>query len=171
MEPRHLIRRAGPADAQALAELHAESAVAAYTGMLPCEALAWWEPSGRVARLRERLADAAALPLTLVAEGAEGALAGMCVVGPGHDDDRPGGELHALYVAPAAWGSGLAAQLLAEGLARLTAAGLTPVSLWVLEENARARRFYTRHGFLADGARQLHPNLGVPEIRMLRDAE
>jgi RimJ/RimL family protein N-acetyltransferase len=167
--PPHLIRRAEPADAEALAELHAASARAAYTGMLPDEALSWWEPSRRLPRLRARLADPAPLPATLIAADPAGALLGMCVVGACGDDDRVGyGELHALYLAPAAWGSGLAAELLAEGLACLAAAGLGPVSLWVLEDNERARRFYLRQGFRADGARQPHPNLGLPEIRMRR---
>lgn len=168
MQP-HLIRPAEPADAEALAELHAASARAAYTGMLPDETLSWWEPSRRLVRLRARLADRSPLSATLIAEAPPGGLSGMCVVAACGDDDRAGyGEVQALFMAPAAWGSGLAAELLAEGLAWLRAAGLAPVSLWVLEDNGRARRFYLRQGFRADGARQPHPNLGVPEIRMTR---
>ena len=54
-----------------------------------------------------------------------------------------GAVLHALYVLPAYWGQGLGSRLLA-------AAG--PVrELWVLRDNARARRFYERHGWRADG--------------------
>ncbi|MDQ3703226.1 MAG: GNAT family N-acetyltransferase [Chloroflexota bacterium] len=63
------------------------------------------------------------------------------VIGFAAFDER---ELHALYVLPAYWGQGVGHRLLA-------AAG--PVwELWVLRDNARARRFYERHGWRPDGA-------------------
>lgn len=59
--------------------------------------------------------------------------------------------LEALYVRPSAWGSGVADELHAWAVDRLRAAGTTTARLWVLEENVRARRFYERHGWRADG--------------------
>lgn len=59
--------------------------------------------------------------------------------------------LEALYVRPAAWGSGVADELHAWAVAELRAAGVATARLWVLEENLRARRFYERHGWNADG--------------------
>jgi GNAT superfamily N-acetyltransferase len=44
-----------------------------------------------------------------------------------------------------------------------------PASLWVLEENPRARAFYERNGFRADGERRPTGfDDGGDEIRMLR---
>src|SRR5699024_7805448 len=58
------------------------------------------------------------------------------------------------------------------GLARALVDALlgdAPASLWVAEDNPRARRFYEKLGFAADGARQVDergPQLpGVPRVR------
>ena len=70
-------------------------------------------------------------------------------------------ELHALYVLPEQWGHGVGARLLA-------AAGGVSV-LWVLEGNARARRFYEQHGWEPDGVQRAHPtSAGVVELRYRR---
>ena len=55
------------------------------------------------------------------------------------------------------------------GLAKVRAAGYGCITLWVLEANARARRFYQRAGFIPDGARHVLDDLGgVTEIRYRR---
>ena len=54
-------------------------------------------------------------------------------------------------------------------LAKVKMAGYTCITLWVLEANARARRFYHRAGFAPDGARHVLDDLGgVTEIRYRR---
>lgn len=58
------------------------------------------------------------------------------------------GWLNGLYVRPEAWGTGVAARLHDRALAAL---GPGRARLWVLEENRRARRFYERRGWAADG--------------------
>jgi GNAT superfamily N-acetyltransferase len=59
--------------------------------------------------------------------------------------------LEAMYVLPAAWGRGLADELHAAAVDQLRAHGAMRARLWVLELNARARRFYERHGWRPDG--------------------
>jgi RimJ/RimL family protein N-acetyltransferase len=50
--------------------------------------------------------------------------------------------------------------------AKVRAAGYASITLWVLEANARARRFYQKAGFTPDGARHELDDLGgVTEIR------
>jgi GNAT superfamily N-acetyltransferase len=80
------------------------------------------------------------------------------------------GELWGLYVDPEAWGSGAAAALLAASVDALRGRGFTEAVLWVLEDNPRARRFYEREGWTADGARKEEEFLGVvvTEIRYRR---
>jgi len=61
------------------------------------------------------------------------------------------GFLEALYVLPEAWGTGLADELHDAAVAELRRQGVEQARLWVLERNGRARRFYERHGWQADG--------------------
>ncbi|WP_377269140.1 GNAT family N-acetyltransferase [Peterkaempfera sp. SMS 1(5)a] len=70
------------------------------------------------------------------------------------EDERPG-ELYALYAHPEVWSTGVGALLLGEARRRLTADGYPSMVLWVLEENARARAFYERHGLRPTGSRTL----------------
>jgi len=78
-------------------------------------------------------------------------------------------ELYALYVHPGWWSTGAGRALMNQVLATVQAAGYAGITLWVLEANARARRFYQRAGFAADGARHVLDNLGgVTEIRYRR---
>jgi ribosomal protein S18 acetylase RimI-like enzyme len=78
-------------------------------------------------------------------------------------------ELYALYVHPAWWSTGTGQALMDQVLAKVCAAGYACITLWVLEANARARRFYQRAGFAPDGARHVLDDLGgVTEIRYRR---
>ena len=61
------------------------------------------------------------------------------------------GWLEALYVRPAAWGTGLADRLHDAAVAELRRRGTERARLWVLELNPRPRRFYERHGWRPDG--------------------
>jgi ribosomal protein S18 acetylase RimI-like enzyme len=75
-------------------------------------------------------------------------------------------ELYALYVHPARWSAGIGRALMDQVRAKVRAAGYASITLWVLEANARARRFYQKAGFTPDGARHELDDLGgVTEIR------
>jgi RimJ/RimL family protein N-acetyltransferase len=55
---------------------------------------------------------------------------------------------------------------MATALGALRKEGFRRVTLWVLEGNARARRFYEAAGLVPDGARQLlEMGTPVPEVR------
>lgn len=80
------------------------------------------------------------------------------------------GELYALYVTPAWWSAGVGRALMDAVLAALREAGYVSAVLWVLVDNARARRFYERAGFVPDGAINILAGLGgVRELRYARD--
>ena len=68
---------------------------------------------------------------------------------------------------PEAWGSGAGPALMAAALESLRTSGFIVASLWVLEDNPRAQRFYEREGWTRDGGRREEEFLGVPitEIR------
>lgn len=60
-------------------------------------------------------------------------------------------ELRHFGVIRARFGTGAADALHAEAMRRMTASAGDAPRLWVLAENHRARRFYERRGWLADG--------------------
>jgi GNAT superfamily N-acetyltransferase len=100
----------------------------------------------RVARYREGIAAIPPGMRIWVAER-EGRIVGHAnVVVDGERD-----ELSALYVVPEEWGSDVAATLHTKAVAGMRELGATEATLWVVEGNTRARRFYEREGWTADG--------------------
>jgi ribosomal protein S18 acetylase RimI-like enzyme len=108
-------------------------------------------------------------PVPVPASTAQATVLGYAAFGPEQGlDGRPrtarGGprpaqtlaaELYALYVAPAYWSTGAGGALMGRVLAEAQAEGYPRIVLWVLEQNARARRFYERAGFKRRG--RAHP--------------
>ena len=79
----------------------------------------------------------------------------MAERGPCRDLDSgepPAGEIYGCYVDPLHWRRGVGSALMVGALASLADAGYSEAVLWVLKENPRARAFYERHGWRADGA-------------------
>ncbi len=144
----------------------------AYRGMIPQAYLDAMDVAAEAGKQRERLAAGDGSVVNLVAEEADGTLAGWAAYGPYRDGEvRTGdGELYALYLPPERIGQGVGRALLTEVTDRCAAAGLPRVFLWVLEQNTRARRFYEAAGFTADGAREPFEVAGteVPEVRYAR---
>ena len=101
---------------------------------------------GRVARYREGVAAVPPGMRLWVAER-EGRIVGHATVAV----DKALGELSALYVVPEEWGSGVAGALHDEAVVGMRELGATEATLWVVEGNTRARRFYEREGWSADG--------------------
>lgn len=103
----------------------------------------------------------------VVEDGA--AVAGFAATAPCRDEDVPPGtgELKAIYLAPEAWSRTLGSALFRVAVDDLRDRGFEPLVLWVIEANVRGRRFYERHGWQPDGARQPIDFDGVPvdEIR------
>ena len=94
----------------------------------------------------------------LVAESSDGRVVGLACAGRARDDDvaEGTGELYALYVEPESWGAGHGRALDEAARAHLRGALFTGAVLWVLEDNVRARGFYERCGWVADGTRRAH---------------
>lgn len=163
-----ICRPAQPADLRAVSTLHIRSWQQAYRGMMPQDHLDSLDVEAAVARRVGNWPP----PGTHVAE-LNSRIAGWLGIGPYRDEDAPpgSGEIYAIYVDPAHWANGVGRALMSYGLALLADQQLQPVFLWVLLENAQARRFYERHGFAADGAQEDYEVGGarVPEVRYRRD--
>jgi ribosomal protein S18 acetylase RimI-like enzyme len=63
-------------------------------------------------------------------------------------------ELKRIYLLPGAYGTGLAAELLARAVTDAAELGRTRLLLGVYGKNYRAQRFYEKHGFTKAGTRQ-----------------
>jgi len=157
-----LVRPASREDAAAIADVHVLTWRAAYAHIFGAERVAEIG-DGRRAQWDERLADPPPDRHVFVSEEG-GHVTGFVSVGDSRDE--PGkGELYAIYVLPEAWGSGAGAALMTSALEALR--GYSSATLWVLEDNPRARRFYEREGWILDGGRRDEELLGmtVTELR------
>jgi GNAT superfamily N-acetyltransferase len=179
------VRPATLADVTEIAMIHVRSWQAAYRGLMPQDHLDGLDPAARAVRWQQNLAAldwpaSGVLVVTAAPETAapETASAGHRIVGfAGYwptrdDDDDPAvtGEVAAIYLHPDAWGQGLGRQLMTATLVNLAAAGYREATLWVLQDNTRARRFYSRAGWAADGAAKTDDLDGFPllEVRYRR---
>jgi ribosomal protein S18 acetylase RimI-like enzyme len=163
------VRRAGVDDAAAVADVHVRSWQIGYEHVFGAEKLATLSVAARLPRWREILAGAE--QVCLVAEADDGSIVGWCTVGAAREPDlENAGEIWGIYAAPEAWGSGAGAALMAAGLEALRELGFDQASLWVLDDNPRARRFYEREGWALDDARKQDEFLGVAveEVRYRR---
>jgi GNAT superfamily N-acetyltransferase len=146
------IRRATLADAAVLAGIHVRGWQWGYRGLLPEDFLESLSPAEREPRWRERLTGHSPTRTWLVEDDSRPVAFVTC--GPSKDDDAPvgAGEVYALYQEQDAAGTGAARALMAHALDDFRADGAQVALLWVLERNARARRFYESGGWRADGA-------------------
>ena len=84
----------------------------------------------------------------------------MLIHGVPDDDDvqravtvRPALELSKMYVLPDSHGAGVSAALMTAALNSATELGAATVWLGVNQQNHRAQRFYTKHGFAISGTK------------------
>ncbi|MGH2693259.1 MAG: GNAT family N-acetyltransferase [Actinomycetota bacterium] len=148
------IREATPADARAIAQVHTRSWQVAYRGLIDQAYLDSLSVDDGEKGWEERLESDGA-GVWVACEGMN--VVGFASVGPSPDDDddpQKVGHLFTLYVAPENFGGGAGAALLEEAVTYLREAGFREATLWVLDNNAGARRFYERHGWGDDGGRK-----------------
>ncbi|MEU5657005.1 GNAT family N-acetyltransferase [Streptomyces sp. NPDC047737] len=158
-------------DCAAVAEIRVRGWQTAYAGVIPQAYLDAMDAAQDAERRRAQL-TAGGRTVHLVAEAPDATVTGWACHGPCRDQPGlPGrGELYAIYVHPSRTGRGTGRALLAEASTRASADGFGELALWVLKENAGARRFYEREGFLPDGAEEAFEAGGalVPEVRYVR---
>ena len=161
-----LIRPATPRDAPAIAEVHVASWRQAYEGVVAEDYLQAIDVEARSERWRGELEHPAADVQVWVAEE-EGRVVGFASLGPSRDEDadRTTLQIYTLYLEPHAWGQGIARELMRTVLADVPNG--TPVTLWVLSTNERARHFYRRNGFSPDGVERLE-SIGDAQHREIR---
>ncbi|WP_369274361.1 N-acetyltransferase family protein [Streptomyces sp. R11] len=159
------------ADCDRVAEIRVGGWQTAYQGLIPQSYLDTLDVTQDAGRRRAYFAQADNSVVDLVAEQG-GRIVGWACHGPYRDGEvrTDDAELYAIYVDPGQYGTGIGKSLLQESVRLCTAAGHARMLLWVLKDNVRARRFYERGGFRADGAEEPFEvdGVGVPEVRYVR---
>lgn len=158
------IRSATLADAPTLAEVHVRSWQWAYRGQLPDAYLDRLSDTleRRVAARQAELANLPPDDRWWVAEQA-GQIIGFAITQPSRDDDAPPytAEVSLIYLLQEAAGKGIGRALFAHAVADLRQRGYRQATLWVLESNERARRFYEAAGWRPDGASKAEERPGA----------
>ncbi|HUF60167.1 MAG TPA: GNAT family N-acetyltransferase [Actinomycetota bacterium] len=151
------IRSAIPEDARPVAEVHVASWRRTYRGLLPNEYLERLSVEDREAMWLGAFADPEPESGAFVVE-VDGRIVGFASFGPSRDEDVPErtGEVPAIYVHPSMLGTGVGRELFGAATLALRDAGFAQATLWVLEANALARRFYEKAGWSWDGAVGTH---------------
>jgi GNAT superfamily N-acetyltransferase len=155
-----VLRTGTDRDLAAVGALHYRSRATAYAGLVPPEALTFGSPEALGAWWAERFRWERDTHRLTVAER-DGTIVGFTYLGPA---EEPGvTELYAIHVAPDQVGTGTGRELMRDALPHLGARAV----LWVVAGNERARRFYERGGWVADGATREAP-IGGATTRHLR---
>ncbi len=149
------IRRGTVADAEAVADVHVRSWQATYRGAVPQEYLDGMRSQDRRPIWERRLAELSPPRSGVLVAEDGGQVVGFTAFGPTRDaDEDPAtvAEIFTIYLAPEAWRRGMGGALLAAAVEEQSRAGHRAATLWVLDANARARRFYEAAGWRLDGA-------------------
>jgi ribosomal protein S18 acetylase RimI-like enzyme len=153
------LRPAVVLDAQSISLFHTQCWLDSYSGIVPQDYLEGIDVRDRETSWRERLSsDLRHTALALRGDS----IVGLVSWERTDQADLPRLGLLSLYVAASLRGGGLASTLLERAL------GGAPAHLLVFEENRRAQAFYAKHGFRADGYREMESRTGVWELRMVR---
>lgn len=151
-EKKSFVRPALVSDAREIAQMHIETWRTAYAGIVPDDYLASLSVDTREQgwlRMIER-----GTPNLWVAECSD-CIAGLISFGANRETSEATtlGELMAIYVHPRFWSCGIGRSLWLAARAQLQQQGFTSVMLWVLEDNLRARKFYSAEGFIENRER------------------
>jgi len=159
------LRVATAADVEAVARIHVESWAVAYRGVMPDDVIARTDMAYRTRMWTERIADRD-WPVFVIDAGGE--ILAFCQMVPSPDpgdDPKTVGHITSIHVLPHLRGRGYGRALLDRAFAEFRRRGFGEVTLWVLEGNTDAQRFYEKLGFRNDGGRKAYPRTEVPEVR------
>lgn len=162
------IRYANVDDAKSLGEIHSSSWKAAYKGIIPDKVLDNITAEKREKYFQNALREALEEDAIIFEENKP---AGFICIGKCRDKDKDAsyGEICGLYLLPDYWHRGLGSKLMSWGLAELEKRNYTRATLWVLEENLSARRFYEKVGFKFDGTvNEINIGKKLNEVRYVK---
>lgn len=152
-------RLATPDDARAIAELHLASWRSAYAPFLRPGILEALELDPHAIEWRRRVG----VPRVRIdLDERDRVLIAFCAHGPSGDADassdagRPTWEIKNLHVRPDLRRTGSGGKLFDLATAHARSVRAESLTLWVVERNDSARRFYEKKGMVVDGGRTTH---------------
>lgn len=163
-----IIRDGRPEDAEVVEFVHFASREAAYRHRVPDWPVDVLSRRERVEGWREWLKDPAVT--ILVVERDEG-IVGFCTLRASQDPDADPtevAEIPTLYIRPDMWRRGYGLALCREACRRARADGYRWLTLWVVDFNTEARRFYAALGFEEDGARKIDESYTTEPLETCR---
>jgi ribosomal protein S18 acetylase RimI-like enzyme len=154
------IRAATVADAHAIAEVHVEGWRWGYRGLLPDAVIDALDVAERERQWVKGFTDDWRDGDACVVAERGGRIVGFAACGPAADEHvappARAGEVYSIYLRDGVQGTGVGRALFAEVERALRDHGFERAVLWVLEDNALARRFYEAAGWRWDGTRSDH---------------
>ena len=165
------IRHAVTADASKIAALHIRTWQVAYRGQLPDYYLDQLDHDlqRRTQSWREQITSVGRAHIEIWVAESNGQVLGFAAIGPERETtSQDTGELYAIYVDPERWRGSIGHRLLHHAMTRLADCGYSSATLWVLDTNLRARRFYERHGWLDDTTAKIDQRPNGLELREVR---
>jgi len=161
------IARASPQNAFAIAMVHISAWRGAYRDLMGDEILNALDTGVRAKAWGEILSNET-WPCYMVLNNNK--TVGFIHISACRDPDKAmgrTGEVTASYIHPDHWRNGYGSLLLKRGLLALHDRGFSTVTLWVLDGNVPARKFYERHAFVPDGKKKVHPTSKLEEVRYI----
>ncbi len=162
------IRRAMIDDAESLANIIVESWRSAYSSIIPENEITKFLDKQRRQQQFERFIQDGEIVLIGIYDGIPCSLAFA-----NKDNDEKleeCGSIYSIYLLEEYWGKGLATKIMDVVISILKDEGCERASLWVYEENVRARGFYEKYGFIFDGTKKHSHFSNKPiELRYILD--
>jgi RimJ/RimL family protein N-acetyltransferase len=157
-------------DVDTLALINSKSALQGYKGIIPDDYL---KDKFSYERLRERLyKELNEGTTTSCIIYKDDIPVGMQTFARDDDKERDDSEIDIwrIYLLPEYWGQNIGKEFIDWGVKELKRKGYKKVALWVVEENARARKFYEKSGFTHDGEiRIINVGREIKEYRYIKN--
>jgi L-amino acid N-acyltransferase YncA len=160
------IRSAIENDARGIAKVHIDSWRAIYRGHMPDSILDNLSFEKREQEWQGRLQDG--INAWVIEEDKK--IIGFASICPTRDSDADPSrvaEISAIYLLPEFWRKGLGQKLCQVVFDEVAKQGFKEITLWVLENNIQAARFYEAQGFIATGDVEVD-HIGCENLRVIR---
>ena len=166
------IRNANIDDVPGIATVHVKMWQQAYRGQVTDSFLDTISVDKRIDKWKQIFRDSQKGIHILVSEN-DGIITGWIMGGTNRDKDMAPevGELGGIYVHPDYAGKGIGSELMKTFLKILKDEGYKKATLWVLDTNAKTRKWYEAKGWKIEGGSKTEPREGfdLNEVRYIID--
>lgn len=161
------IRAAKKEDATSLANIIVESWKSAYSEIIPKDEITrYLDKDRRKIQFEKFIENGEIVLIGLLNEMP----CGLVFANKDNDEGLENcGSIYSIYLLEETWGKGLSSKLMDQTIEILKEEGCKQISLWVYDENIRARKFYEKHDFIFDGSKKYSRFSNKPlELRYIK---